>query len=90
MLKAADYEVAAVASSANLQYCRDIGADYVFDYKSTDGTNDVVTKVKGKVFTRVFCPTMSADTIGTCAQIAAQLGDNTGTRCRIRTSFRME
>jgi len=76
MLKAAGYEVAAVAGPRNLQYCRDLGADYVYDYRSTEVTNNIVAELKGKDFAGIFCPIMSADAISICTQIAAQLGDS--------------
>ena len=75
MLKAAGYDVAAVASLTNSQYCKDLGADYVFDYKSANVQSEIIAELKGKHFAGVFCPIMSADTIAICTQIAAQLGD---------------
>lgn len=76
MLKAAGYDVAAVAGERNQQYCKDLGADYVFDYKAPDIVNEIVKSLKGKPFAGVFCPIMSLETIVSCTHIAAKLGDN--------------
>lgn len=76
MLKAAGYEVAAVAGPRNQGYCKDLGADYVFDYTSSDVADSIVQQLQGKLFAGVFCPIMSPETIGKCARIAAQLGDS--------------
>lgn len=76
MLKAAGYEVAAVAGARNQQYCKDLGADYVFDYKAPDIVNDIVKALSNKPFAGVFCPIMDTETIASCTRIAAQLGDN--------------
>lgn len=76
MLKAAGYEVAAVAGPRNQDHCKDLGADYVFDYTSSDATDSIVQQLQSKPLAGVFCPIMSPETIGKCAQIAAQLGDS--------------
>lgn len=76
MLKASGYQVAAVAGPSNQGYCRELGADYVFDYKTADVESDIVAQLKGKPFAGVFCPIGDTDTIATCARIASQLGDN--------------
>lgn len=80
MLKAAGYDVAAVAGPQNQQYCRDLGADYVFDHKLTDVAKGIVAALEGKDFAGVFCPIMSTDTIAMCTQIAAQLGSSPKTK----------
>lgn len=76
LLKAAGYNVVAVAGTNNQQYCKDIGADYVFDYKNPDVVTDIIKSMRDKLFAGVFCPIMDPDTIGKCVQIAAELGDN--------------
>lgn len=76
MLKASGYQVAAVAGPSNQEYCKELGADYVFDYKIDDVASDIVAQLKGKPFAGVFCPIGDTDIIATCARIASQLGDN--------------
>lgn len=76
MLKSAGYEVAAVAGERNQQYCKELGADYVFDHKDPDVAEAIVKTLRGKPFAGVFCPIMSPPAITTCTKIAAQLGDS--------------
>lgn len=74
MLKAAGYEVAAVASEHNQQYCRNLGADFVFDHKSPDVVGNIIESLKRKRFGGVFCPIMNPETIAGCALIAKHSG----------------
>lgn len=76
LLRAAGYNVAAVAGERNHSYCKELGADYVFDHKSTDIETEIVDALKGKSFAGVACFIMSQEVIATCARIASQLGDN--------------
>lgn len=76
MLKAAGYEVAAVAGSQNQQYCKDLGADYCFDHRAADVEEQIVKTLTGKPFAGVFCPIMSPEPIAICGRIAGQLGDS--------------
>lgn len=80
MLKAAGYDVAAVAGSQNQQYCKDLGADYCFDHRAADVEEQIIKTLAGKPFAGVFCPIMSPETIADCARIADQLGDNAKNR----------
>ncbi|KAK4505463.1 hypothetical protein PRZ48_003426 [Zasmidium cellare] len=76
LLKAAGYDVAAVAGERNHQYCRALGADHLFDHKSANVEKEIVESLRGKPFAGVACFIMSPDVIATCARIADQLGDN--------------
>lgn len=76
LLKAAGYDVAAVAGERNHQYCKDLGAKYVFDHRALDVEKQILEALKGKTFAGVSCFIMSQDIIAMCARIAAQLGDN--------------
>lgn len=76
MLKAAGYQIAAVAGSSNQEHCKELGADYIFDYKSPGVESSILARLKGLPFAGVFCPIGSPDTIAMCARIAGQLGDN--------------
>lgn len=89
MLKAAGYQVAAVAGQRNQQYCKDLGADVVFDYKSHDVEQQIVHQLKGKPLAGVFCPIVDPSTIEVCARIAGQLDRRTSSSpCRLRTQCR--
>ncbi|KAK3725941.1 hypothetical protein LTR37_000089 [Vermiconidia calcicola] len=72
--KAAGFEVAATAGAHNLEYCKSIGADYAFDYKTDTLVEDVVAALKGKDSAGVFNAVMGEETYIKCAEIASQLG----------------
>lgn len=76
LLKAAGYDVAAVAGERNVEYCKGLGAGYVFSHKSPNVEKEIVDALKGKPFAGVACFIMDQSTIATCARIADQLGDN--------------
>lgn len=72
--KAAGLEVATTASVKNADYCRSIGADYVFDYKTETIVDDVIKALKGKDFAGVFAAVMGEDVYIKSAEIAIGLG----------------
>jgi len=74
LAKAAGYEVAVTCSAHNLEYCKDAGADYVFDHKKESVVQDIVSALEGKSFAGVFDTVFPADTIVKSADIAHQLG----------------
>lgn len=76
LLKAAGYGVAAVAGERNFEYCKGLGADYVFNHKSPNVETEILDTLKGKPFAGVACFIMAQDTIAICARIADQLGDS--------------
>lgn len=74
MLKAAGFEVAAVAGGHNAQYCKNLGADYVFDHKSENVVEEICKALQDKPFAGVYCAIIDNDVIGKCALIASRLG----------------
>jgi NADPH:quinone reductase-like Zn-dependent oxidoreductase len=72
--KAAGIEVAVTAGKHNLGYCKEIGADHAFDYKSETLVEDVVEALKGKEFMGVFTAVMSEDSYIKGAEICHRLG----------------
>ena len=72
--KAAGYEVAATAGAHNQDYCKSLGADYVFDYKSETLVEDVIKTLKGKEFAGVFDAVMGEETYIKSAEICVGLG----------------
>jgi NADPH:quinone reductase-like Zn-dependent oxidoreductase len=72
--KAAGCEVAATAGPNNLEYCKAIGADYVFDYKSETVVEDIVRALKGREFAGVFNSVMPPDSFTNSAEITHRLG----------------
>jgi NADPH:quinone reductase-like Zn-dependent oxidoreductase len=72
----AGFDVATTASSHNLDYCKTIGAKYVFDHAKDSVVEDITTALKGVDFGGVFCAIINPDVIIKCAQIASELGGN--------------
>ena len=72
--KSAGLEVATTASVHNHEYCRSIGADYVFDYKKEGIVDDIVKALKGKEFAGVFSAVFGEDVYIKGAEIASRLG----------------
>lgn len=74
MAKAAGYEVATTCSRHNIEYCRSLGADHVFDHRKGNVVEDVVHALNGKEFAGAFDAVFPPDTIMKCAKIAHKLG----------------
>jgi NADPH:quinone reductase-like Zn-dependent oxidoreductase len=72
----AGFDVATTASSHNLEYCKTLGAEYVFDHAKDSVVEDITTALKGVDFGGAFCAIMNPDVIKQCAQIAGELGGN--------------
>lgn len=75
-MKAAGCEVAATASGHNLEYLKNLGADYVFDHKSESVVDDIVIALKDKEFAGAFDAVAAPDSVIKCAQVASRLGGN--------------
>jgi NADPH:quinone reductase-like Zn-dependent oxidoreductase len=67
-------EVATTSSAHNLEYCRNLGAAHVFDYKSGTIVDDVVNQLKSKQSAGVFCCVQDPESLRNCARIASKLG----------------
>jgi NADPH:quinone reductase-like Zn-dependent oxidoreductase len=76
LAKAAGFEVATTASSRNHDYCKELGATYVFDQSDPNVVDEVVSTLKGKAFAGVFDAISSVDTITASAKIASTLDGN--------------
>lgn len=75
MIKAAGYDVAAVASSRNHDFCKDLGASYVFDYTKDTVVDEIVEALKGKEVAGAFAAMAQApETVIKSAQIVSRLG----------------
>lgn len=61
LAKAAGCYVITTASEHNFQFCKDVGADQVFDYKGSSWMDDTVEALKGKNFKGAF-DTISTET----------------------------
>jgi NADPH:quinone reductase-like Zn-dependent oxidoreductase len=71
----AGYEVATTAGILNLDYCKSLGAKYVFDRSKSTVVEDVVAGLKNQDFGGAFCAgTLASEAIQQCGQIAHQLG----------------
>lgn len=46
--KAAGYDVAVTTSPKNFEYCKSLGADYVFDYNQPGAVDEIVAVLKDK------------------------------------------
>ncbi|CZT16055.1 related to oxidoreductase [Ramularia collo-cygni] len=76
LLRAAGYEVFATAGKANLQYCQDLGASRVLDYKNADVEGNIVEAIEtsGLNFAGVFSAIIDLDVLKTCVKIADRFG----------------
>ena len=72
----AGFDVATTASSHNLEYCKTLGAKYVFDHAKDSVVEDITTALKGVDFGGAFCAILQPDVIKQCGQIASELGGN--------------
>lgn len=74
LARAAGYDVAAVAGAHNHDYCRELGAQHVFDHKHEHIVDQVSQALEGKRFAGAFCAILAEGFVGKCAQIAHRLG----------------
>ncbi|GAA96922.1 uncharacterized protein L969DRAFT_54202 [Mixia osmundae IAM 14324] len=70
--QAAGYEVAAITSSRNAQYCKDLGASYTFEY--TTPVEEIVKELSGKQCAGSYCASQTPADIVKSAQIIEKLG----------------
>jgi NADPH:quinone reductase-like Zn-dependent oxidoreductase len=59
----AGFDVATTASSHNLEYCKTLGAKYVFDHAKDSVVEDITTALKGVDFGGAFCAIRDSDVI---------------------------
>lgn len=76
LIAGAGFEVATTASSHNLEYCKTLGARYVFDYTKDSVVEEIVTTLNGIEFGGVFCAIIDSAVVKSCAHIADKLGGN--------------
>jgi NADPH:quinone reductase-like Zn-dependent oxidoreductase len=76
LVKGAGFEVATTSNARNLEYCRNIGADYVFDYTKGSVIEDIIAALEGKDFSGAYCAIIDPEVIVQCAQITSKLGGN--------------
>jgi NADPH:quinone reductase-like Zn-dependent oxidoreductase len=74
LAKAAGFDVATTASSRNHEYCKSLGAAYVFDYTKDSVVDDIVSTLKGKDFAGVFDAVSKPDSLTMNVQIITRLG----------------
>lgn len=74
LAKAAGYQVAAIASARNHDYCKSLGADYVFDYAKDDVLDQVAAELKGLSSAGVFSAIMDPATLSKAGQLVTKLG----------------
>jgi NADPH:quinone reductase-like Zn-dependent oxidoreductase len=74
LIGAAGYDVAATASSHNLDYCKSLGAKYVFDHAKEGVVEDIITALKGVESAGAFCAIMVPDVIKQCGKVVSELG----------------
>lgn len=78
MAIAAGFEVATTASAHNQQYCKDLGAKWVFDYKSEAVVDDMVTALAGEKVAGVMDAWSRGDFPWDSAKVALQLRKGEG------------
>ena len=74
LVAGAGFDVATTAGTHNLDYCKTLGAKYVFDHTKDSVVEDITTALTGVEFGGAFCAIMLPDVIQKCAQIASKLG----------------
>jgi NADPH:quinone reductase-like Zn-dependent oxidoreductase len=73
LAKGAGFEVATTASGHNLEYCTDLGVDYVFDYTKDTVVEDIAHQLQGKVIIGVLDSISSASSLQVSSIAAKQL-----------------
>lgn len=73
---AAGYDVVAIASERNFDYCRSIGASNCFDYKLGNAVSETAGALEGKKIAGSFCALASEEVLAECAQIVDRCSGN--------------
>ncbi|KAF4554695.1 Alcohol dehydrogenase GroES-like domain-containing protein 4 [Elsinoe fawcettii] len=74
LFRASGYEVAAVAGPANQDFCKDLGAKFVFNYKAPDVFDQIRNTLKDSEFGGAFDATLDDETILALGDLISQLG----------------
>ncbi|GAB7333468.1 hypothetical protein MBLNU13_g05064t1 [Cladosporium sp. NU13] len=76
MAHLAGYTVIATSSELNFEHCRSLGAEHVFDYKSSSVVDDIVAacKATGKECAGAFVAYYNDNSTISCSKIVSQLG----------------
>jgi len=80
MAKAAGFDIAAVAGEKNAQYCKDLGAKYVFDHKQEGVVDRICSTLRDIPFAGVFTAIIDNETTTKCAAVASSLGQDDASR----------
>lgn len=74
MLRAAGFDIATTCSARNFDFCKELGANHVFDYASESVVGDAVKALKGSDFAGAFDAVLFGNTpFLKAAQIVSQL-----------------
>jgi NADPH:quinone reductase-like Zn-dependent oxidoreductase len=73
LLVAAGFDAAVTCGSHNFEVCKEIGAKYLFDYKSPSVVQDVVDGLKDVECAGSLCAYLDADSEKVCGQIMSKL-----------------
>lgn len=76
LVKGAGFEVATTSNGRNMEYCKTIGAKYVFDYTKENVVEEMVNILQDVDFAGAFCAIIEPEVIKQCVQIASKLGGN--------------
>ena len=74
LARASGYEVATLCSPRNSDYCKKLGAKYVFDYNNENVVDDIVKELKGQDSAGVLCAIIGEGVVRKSALIAKGLG----------------
>ncbi|KAL9111643.1 MAG: hypothetical protein Q9227_003916 [Pyrenula ochraceoflavens] len=73
LIRAAGFDVATTASSHNLEYCKTMGAKYVFDRTKDSIVDDVVSALNGLEYAGAYCSILDSDAAKQCGVITSRL-----------------
>lgn len=74
LAKAAGATVVTTASKHSHEYCKELGADKVFDYKDSDWVERAATFIRGRQIAGAFDSISTENTAGASAEVLARAG----------------